>query len=119
MSVQVTNLQNDRTIEVAATGKLTRADQDECVPVIESEMKQGKVKILFSMHNFSGWDVGALWEDIKFDMKHFGEIERVAMVGEKKWEQGMAWFCKPFTTAKIAYFDQSEIDAARSWLQGE
>ena len=119
MAVQVTNLQNDRTIEVATTGKLTRADYDEFVPIIESEMKQGKVKILFSMHDFSGWDVGALWEDIKFDMKHFGEIERVAMVGEKKCEQGMAWFCKPFTTAKIAYFDQSEIDAARSWLQGK
>ena len=58
MAVQVTNLQNDRTIEVATTGKLPRADYDEFVPVIESEMKQGKVKILFSMHDFSGCGCG-------------------------------------------------------------
>ena len=119
MAVQVTNQQSDRIIEVATTGKLTRDDYDTFVPVIESEMKKGKVKILFSMHDFSGWDAGALWEDIKFDMKHFGEIERLAMVGEKKWEEGMAWFCKPFTTAKISYFDHTEIDAARSWLKAE
>lgn len=89
MAVQVTNLQNDRTIEVATTGKLTRADYDEFVPVIESEMKKGKVKILFSMHDFSGWDVSALWEDIKFDMKHFGEIDALPWLvkrnGSKAW----------------------------------
>jgi hypothetical protein len=38
------------------------------------------------------------------------------MVGDKKWEHGMAMFCKPFTTAKLRYFDQSEIDQARAWL---
>ena len=119
MAVQITNQPGDRIIEVATTGKLTRDDYDTFVPVIESEMKKGKVKILFSMHDFSGWDAGALWEDIKFDMKHFGEIERLAMVGEKKWEEGMSWFCKPFTTAKISYFDHTEIDAARSWLKAE
>ena len=61
MAVQVTNQQSDRIIEVATTGKLTRDDYDTFVPVIESEMKKGKVKILFSMHDFSGWDAGALW----------------------------------------------------------
>ena len=44
MSVQVNNLQGDRIIEVATTGKLTRDDYDTFVPVIESEMKKGKVK---------------------------------------------------------------------------
>ena len=35
MAVQVTNRHNDRIIEVATTGKLTRADYDEFGPVIE------------------------------------------------------------------------------------
>ena len=42
------------------------------------------------MKDFHGWDAGALWEDIKFDLKHFSDIERVAMVGEKKWQKGMS-----------------------------
>jgi hypothetical protein len=28
----------------------------------------------------------------------------------------MATFCKPFTTAKIKYFDHSQLDEARAWL---
>jgi hypothetical protein len=29
----------------------------------------------------------------------------------------MATICKPFTMAKIKYFDKAEIDAARQWLE--
>jgi len=39
------------------------------------------------------------------------------MVGEKKWEEWMARVCKPFTLAKIQYFDRHELDAAWGWLQ--
>ncbi len=49
-------------------------------------------------------------------MKHFKDIERIAMVGDKKWEQWMAAFCRPFTSAKIRYFDQSEADSAHQWI---
>ena len=63
----------------------------------------------------SGYD--ALWEDIKFDVKHFRDIERLAMVGDSKWEAGMAVFCKPFTSAKIKYFDVSKVDDAREWIR--
>ncbi|MCE9555274.1 MAG: STAS/SEC14 domain-containing protein [Planctomycetes bacterium] len=107
-----------KILEVQVTGKLTKEAYQEFVPLIEKMVGQhGKVRILFHMHDFHGWEVGALWEDIKFDMKHFKDIERLAIVGESKWEQGMAMFCKPFTTAKIQYFDVSKIDEARNWIR--
>jgi hypothetical protein len=71
------------------------------------------------MHDFHGWTAGALWEDIKFDARHFKDIERVALVGETKWQQGMAVFCKPFTAARIRYFDHAAIDQARAWLTSQ
>jgi hypothetical protein len=63
--------------------------------------------------------MSALWEDIKFDVKHFADIERLALVGESKWEAGMAVFCKPFTTAKIKYFDESKAAEAQEWIRAE
>ncbi len=119
MAVSVHEAEDGEVIEVTVHGKLVTEDYGSFVPVLEDRMKHGKVKILFSMQDFTGWDAGALWEDIKFDFKHFGDIERLALVGDKKWEEGMAWFCKPFTTAKVAYFDQGQIDTARSWLRGD
>ena len=42
--------------------------------------------------------------------------ERLALVGESRWEHGMAVFCKPFTTAAVRYFDQSKADEASAWI---
>jgi hypothetical protein len=59
----------------------------------------------------------SLWEDTQFDMRHFNDIERLALVGETRWQQGMAVFCRPFTTAKVRYFDHSELAKARQWIE--
>ena len=55
--------------------------------------------------------VQALWDYLK----HFADIERLALVGERKWEAGMAMFCKPFTRATIRYFDDAQSDEAVRW----
>jgi hypothetical protein len=31
----------------------------------------------------------------------------------------MAAFCKPFTAAKIKYFEQAELDDARHWITAD
>ena len=51
--------------------------------------QHGKICILFEMEDFHGWKTAALWEDLKFDLKHFAAIERLAMVGDRKWQKGM------------------------------
>lgn len=105
-------------LEVQLTGKLTKEFYGQFVPLVEKQIKEhGKLRILLEMHDFHGWTAGALWEDIKFDIHHWRDIERLAIVGESKWEQGMAAFCKPFTTAKIKYFDRSLLDQAREWIK--
>ncbi len=119
MAVELVEVAGGKILEIRVTGKLTKEDYEHFVPRTEELMKESKVKILMSMHDFTGWEMGALWEDIKFDIKHFGDIEKLALVGEKQWEKGMAMFCKPFTTAKVKYFDRSEIDQAREWLAAE
>jgi hypothetical protein len=117
MSFELTELVEGKIIEVRISGKLTKEAYLEFVPVTEAAIKKhGKVRILFIMHDFHGWDAGAMWADIKFDLKHFNHIERLGIVGETKWEQGMSFFCRPFTTAKIKYFDSKDLEAARAWI---
>lgn len=97
-----------------------KAGYEHFVPEFERLVRQhGKLRVLFEMTGFHGWEIGALWEDIKFDIKHFADIERLATVGEKKWQRGMATFCKPFTKATIRYFDHANAaDAYRDRLDG-
>lgn len=108
---------NGSLLEVRVTGKLTKEFYETFVPAVEELVKDGhKVRILFEMVDFHGWTAGAMWEDTKFGVKHWNDIERLALVGDKKWEKGMSVFCKPFTKAKIEYFDLSERDKAKAWV---
>ena len=118
MSVEVHERDEGRIVEVLVTDKLSRDDYQRFVPDIERLIrKHGRIRLLFEMHDFHGWDACALWEDLKFDVKHFSDIDRLAMVGEKTWQKVMSVFCRPFTTAEIRYFDRAQIDQAREWLQ--
>ena len=106
-----------KVMEVDVTGKLTKEDYEQLVPATDKLIKEhGKIRILFVMHDFHGWSAGAAWEDTKFGLKHFTHIERLGIVGETKWEHGMAIFCRPFTMAKMRYFDNSQLEEARKWI---
>ena len=84
--------------------------------VYELIVEHGKLTILFEMHEFHGWTMGAMWEDMKFDYKHWHDIEKLAIVGESKWKAGMVALCKPFTSANIKYFDHEKLDDAQTRL---
>jgi hypothetical protein len=108
-----------KLISVSVSGTLTKSDYERFGPEVERLIKQfGKIDIVLTMHDFHGWDGRALWEDIKFNFKHFRDIRRLAFVGETKWEKWMAAFCAPFTTAEIKYFDQGQAAQAREWIYG-
>ena len=118
MSLTIRETAVGNLVEVEATGKLTKEAYEQFVPITEARIKEhGKIRILFIMHDFHGWTAGAAWEDTKFDLHHFKDIERLALVGETKWEKGMATFCRPFTSAKIKYFDHADLEQAREWIQ--
>ncbi len=106
-----------KILAVNVSGKLTKEDYKQFIPEVERLIKEhGKIRMLVRMQDFHGWTMGAVWEDIKFDVKHFTHIERLALVGDKKWEAGMAVFCKPFTMASVRYFDVSKSDEAVAWI---
>ncbi|MBR9802612.1 STAS/SEC14 domain-containing protein [bacterium] len=120
MSFNVTETAVGNVIEVQLSGKLTKEAYHEFVPFTEEKIKEhGKIRLLVVLHDFHGWDAGAMWEDIKFDLHHFRDIERLAIVGESRWEKGMASFCRPFTTANVKYFEKEQLDEARQWITSE
>jgi hypothetical protein len=117
MPVRVDEQNGGKILVVHVSGKLAKADYEHFVPRFEQLARQhGKLRVLFDMTDFHGWEAVGLWEDIKFDVNHFASIGRLAMIGDKKWEQGMATFCKLFTKATIRYFDHADVAQGRAWL---
>ncbi len=109
---------SDNILAFKLSGKLHDEDYKTFVPAIDAALtKHPKVRLLAQFHDFHGWDAHALWDDVKFSTTHCTKIGRIALVGEKKWEQWMSKVCKPFTMAKIEYFDAADIGKAKAWLE--
>jgi hypothetical protein len=106
-----------RILEVDLHGKLRREDYDWLVPDTERIIDEyGKIRILVTLHDFEGWDPSALWEDLKWNAKHFKDIERMAIVGDRSWHHWMTRACLRFANAEVRYFETSELQQARSWI---
>jgi len=117
MSIQLYEENGGKVLVVHVSGKLIKADYEHFVPEFERLVrKHGKLRLLFDMTGFHGWEVSAAWEDFKFGVEHFTDIERLAMVGEKQWQHGMTTLCKPFTKAMVRYFEHADAVEARKWL---
>ncbi|MFQ5480503.1 MAG: STAS/SEC14 domain-containing protein [Thermodesulfobacteriota bacterium] len=102
------------------SGKLHDDDYKVLVPEVEAVIKgEGKVRILLHLVDFKGWDLHAAWDDMKFGVKHYSDFERIAIVGDKSWEEWMARLSAPFTSSGSRFFETHELEDAWSWISSE
>ena len=108
-----------KVMEIHLNGTLTKEDYARFVPDTEEMIREHeKINMLVILDDFHGWNAGALWEDMRWNAKHFNHIERLAVVGEKTWHRWMSGFCNLFTTAEVRYFTPDKLQEARAWLNG-
>ncbi len=118
MTLRVNSL-GPRTLEIEIRDKLESRDYEQFVPLAEQRIQRhGKIGMVVHIANFDGWSPRALWEDLKFDAKHYHDFARVALIGadtaDKRW---LATLAKPFTGGEVRFFTEGRIDDARSWAQ--
>jgi hypothetical protein len=116
------------TVGFRASGTLTATDYHDGIlgPVhagLDEASGSHKLNLIFETANdFSGLDLGALWEDVKaagtIGTRHRTDWGRIAIVTDKAWMQrgvaGFGWVAP----GEIRVFDAGELDAARSWIAG-
>lgn len=115
--IQILEFTKNNIIATRAEDNLTETDIQKIHPLIHNIVnREQNVRWYFEMENFSGWNIKGLWEDIKMDLSHAENYEKIAMVGEKKWQDWITQFMKPFTNAEIRYFDLEEKNEAKEWI---
>lgn len=105
------------TLELEASGMLDKRDYERFVPLAERNIHDyGHLNLVVDITRFHGWSPPALWEDLRFDRRHYDDIGRLAVVGEGRLDELMARLSNLFTNGEVRYFDAGEIDAARAWV---
>ena len=100
------------------SGKLRHSDLSRLQSsAIELIRRQGRIRILVLAEGFQGWEESGDWGDVSFQMQHDRDIERIALVGDRKWEDLVSAFVgKGIRTVDIRFFNPSEIDEAKTWI---
>ena len=107
-------------IGVKVIGKLTDADFVENVPGIEAIFaRHGKVRFLVDLTEFDGWDWQAAWDDFAFGIKHWGDIEKMAVITDSRWEGLAAKFAGALMHAQVKSYDSLEIKRAWAWTRAQ
>lgn len=108
------------TYEMIVQGTLEKSDYQMFIPAIEKTIDEhGEVNLLLNISHFHGWSPAALWEDLKFDVKHYNHVSRLALVSEDSDKEWMATLSKPFTSAKVRFFTEEAHETARQWVLDE
>ncbi|MCB1706125.1 MAG: STAS/SEC14 domain-containing protein [Halioglobus sp.] len=105
-------------LEINVAGKLKAEDYRLFKELAEKRIDRfGQVNLLVVITEFSGWTPADLWQDIKLDVDHYGDVGRLAIVGSVPLNHWMATLTKPFTSAVVQYYPMAEIEAARMWIR--
>ena len=116
MALQIERDSDDIVI-IRAVGKLVKEDYSSFAAEFERRTRANKkLRVLFDITGFEGWAPDCFWEEIKFDVQHYSDISRLAVVGDAKWQQVLVAALKPFAFAATRYYQRSEFDRARQWL---
>lgn len=106
-------------LTIKITGKLMRSELVEVQKKAgEILRKEGRMRILIVTESFQGWGPGGdEWGDISFQTEHDQFIEKLAIVGEEKWEDlALIFVSKGLRRFPVEYFQPAELAKARAWL---
>lgn len=117
-SIGIERMNDEFFLTLKAKGKLTHSDYLAMTPVIDSalaEVKHPQIKALFDATELEGWELSAAWDDFKLGLKHGNQFVKLALYGNKGWQEIATKIGNWFIAGEIRYFE-SETEAL-DWLK--
>ena len=102
------------------SGALRKEEMDAVqASAIEGLASQENARVLVIVEeDFRGWVGDEVWGDMTFFVEHGDRIEKMAIVGDPKWETNMLMFAGAgFRRAPVKYFTPSQLNEAQAWLR--
>ncbi|WP_455756990.1 STAS/SEC14 domain-containing protein [Sulfurimonas sp.] len=101
-----------------AYGILTHEDYELITPMMENALlsvKKESVRALFNISEIEGWEARAAWDDFKLGLKHGSEFKKIALYGNKTWQEVISKIGAWFVSGELQYFEN--YDEALAWCK--
>jgi hypothetical protein len=115
--IEILNETREDLIALRISDEVTKDDYEKISPVIESKSKEfEQIRLYAEIGKMSDIGLGAIWEDLKLDVKHFNDFSRIAVVGPEDWKENLVNISRQLVPADVRYFDATEVLAAKAWI---
>lgn len=106
------------TIGFVAHRRITAFDRNTVLkPTIEWARERGRIRLLYVIgQDFSGYDLGGLYDDVVFGSEHFSDFERIAFVADDGPFRRAASAMEGLMPATLQVFAPSHVEEAKVWL---
>ena len=116
--IQILDSEKEQVIAVKIEGNISKKDIQKIHPLIHNITNKGmKVRWYFELEDFTGYDLKGLWQDLKVDAAHFDDYGKMAMVGDKKWQELAAEATDFFTGSEVRFFESDQKEEAIEWIK--
>jgi len=109
----------DKVLAIEGKGEITAEDYKiVLIPAALSKLKRYDHLRLFCHlgPEFKGLSSGAMWEDLKLGVGHWGQWGRAAIVSDIKWIVDGTRMFAPLFHSPMRAFPNAEYDAAKAWV---
>lgn len=117
LSIGIERTGSDIFLSLKAIGKLTHKDYEIITPLIDSALEsvsEPQVNVFIDGSELEGWELRAAWDDFKLGLKHGNEFNKIAIFGNKKWQEYTSKIASWFISGEVNYFE--DAGDALSWL---
>ena len=105
-------------ISVRLLGKLEPSAYDGVSEEIDNLMSRYEhVRLLLDLREFDGWSgLAALGDHLSLVREHRRVPERIAVVGDKAWQNLAEKIMSRFVNARTQFFDADDFEGAKAWI---
>jgi hypothetical protein len=117
LSIGIERTGSEFFLSLKAIGKLTHDDYEVITPLIDSALeavREPRVKALIDGTELEGWELRAAWDDFRLGLKHGNEFTKIAIYGNKRWQEMAARVGAWFISGEVRFFDEQQD--ALEWL---
>lgn len=99
-------------------GGMTQRQKKQICKVLEKQIREsGKIRLLLMIEPHKTMDSESLLFDLNFTLAYADKIERMALIGNKVWEETWIALFGLFSHIRTRYFHRSQAKAAWTWIQ--
>jgi hypothetical protein len=111
----ICKLNDENTVELDMQGEVTAHDYKSIRPELSGYFEKfGRLKFLIVVKEIQSFSLGAVFEDIRFELQNLKNIGTTAIVGNKRTQERLSGAINKVFPAEVKFFENK--NEASSWL---